>query len=316
MHSAHRYHAQMAEADVDPVLLRTFLSVRRHGNLTRAAEELFVTQPAVTRRLERLERALGFPVFERLGRALHATAAGEALVEEATAMVGAMDRLGESLRARRAGARGRLRVGASTTPGLYVLPAVLRAFEARHPEVDLTFVLENSHQVGERLVRNELDVGLVGAVPPHGSLRLDRLFEDEVVWYAAPTHPLAAGRGGRAPRDLAGTACFVREPGSATRRLVDAWLRRARARLGRTVCVACPEAAKRLARAGLGVAYGSARGLEGEGGAGLARVPVSGPRMPRPVFRAVHVDKRATRETDAFDRLLRETLAPRSPAPR
>jgi DNA-binding transcriptional LysR family regulator len=301
----------MSEWDADPALLRTFLAVRRHGNLTRAAEDLFVSQPAVSRRIERLEQSLGLSLFERLGKSLHLTEAGEALAREASALVGSVDRLAESVRARRTGTEGRLRLGASSTPGLYLLPRVLKAFQERFPEVDVRYSVENSLQIEEKIVRNDLDMGFVGAHLSHAALRLKPVLKDEVVWYAAQGHDLVAKRGLCGPRDVATATCFVRESGSATRRLVDAWLRRSRTRLTKTILISCPEAAKVLVRSGVGVSYMSEYGLEGEGGMGLRRLGMSGPRLIRPVYLVTHGDKRISPPMRAFLEIAAELLPKR-----
>ncbi len=279
--------------DVDPELLRTFLAVRRYGNLTRAAEVLYVSQPAVSRRMGRLERSLGIALIERLGKSFHLTEAGEVLAREAEALIGSVDRLAESVRSRRSGERGRIRVGASTTPGLYVIPAVLLRFQTLHPEVEVRYTVENSLRIEEKIVSNELDIGIVGAHLSHASLRLRRLFDDEIVFYAAVEHALA-GRRSIAPRELQREAAIIREAGSATRRDVDAWLRRVRVRFGREIEIGCPESAKALVRAGVGFSYMSALGLEGSGGAGLVRLPVTGMRVRRPLYLVQHADKRMT----------------------
>jgi DNA-binding transcriptional LysR family regulator len=297
----------MVEWDADPVLLRTFLAVRRRGTFTRAAEDLFVSQPAVSRRIERLERSLGLPLFERLGKSLHATEAGEALAREAAVLIGSADRLAETVRSRRSGEAGRLRIGASSTPGLYLLPRALRAFQERFPEVEIRYEVENSLQIEEKIVRNDLDMGFVGAHLSHAALRLKPVVEDEVVWYASDRHPLAA-KPPSSPRDLAGATWFVREAGSATRRLVDAWLRRSRTRPRRTVLISCPEAAKVLVRSGVGISYMSRYGLEGDGGAGLKRLALPGPRVTRSIHLVLHADKRVSPPMKAFLEIARDLL--------
>jgi DNA-binding transcriptional LysR family regulator len=285
--------------DADPDLLRTFLAVHRHGNLTRAAEDLFLSQPAVSRRVDRLERSLGLALFERLGKSLHLTEAGEALAREASALIGAAERLAEVVRARQAGEEGRLRVGASTTPGLYLLPPVLLRFRARHPKVALHYEVENSRHIEDRIVRNDLDLGFVGAHLTHAALRVTPVYRDRIVLYAAASHALARRRA-LAPRDLEDEVCVVREPGSATRRLVDGWMRRAKVRLRRTVEIRCPEAAKVLVRSGLGFSYMSASGLAGDGGAGLRALPIPAPKLRRPVFFVRHADKRVSSAMRSF----------------
>lgn len=299
LHSTHGYHAEMAEWSADPDLLRTFLAVHRHRNLTRAAEELFVTQPAVSRRIARLERALGVPLLERLGKTIHPTDAGDALAREASALIGSMERLAEAVRTRRSGDRGRIRVGASTTPGLYLLPAVLLRYRERHPDVEVQYSIENSVRIEERLVRNDLDIGFVGASLTRPAVTTRPILADEIVVYASADHALAR-RHTIAPRDLEGEVWITREPGSATRGLVDAWLRRNRVRLGRTIEIGCPEAAKVLVRSGLGIAYMSRLGLEGEGGVGLSRLRVRGLGLTRPVFLALHGGKRLSSAMQSF----------------
>jgi DNA-binding transcriptional LysR family regulator len=289
----------MDEWDADPDLLRTFLAVRRHGDMTRAAAELFLSQPAVSRRIGRLEKSLGLPLFERLGKALHPTEAGEALAREAVALIGSAARLAEVVRARQSGEEGRLRVGASTTPGLYLLPKVLLRFQKRYPRVNVQYTVENSLHIEEKIVRNDIDLGFVGAHLTHAALRMRTVFRDEIVFYAASSHPLAQRRT-VAARDVERTLCIVREPGSATRRLVDAWLRRSRSRLTRTLEIGCPEAAKVLVRSGLGISYASAAALQGTGGAGLARLAVAGMSIERPISLVLHAEKRLSPVMSAF----------------
>ena len=282
----------------DPELLRTLLAVRQHRNLTRAADELFVSQPAVSRRLERLERSLGLRLFERLGKTLGITDAGEALAAEAVTLLGSLDRIAEAMHARRTGEHGKIRVGASSTPGLYLLPRVVQAFRRRFPRVALQYTVENSLRIEERLVRNELDVGFTGAHLTHAALRLRQLCEDEIVLYAARSDPLAR-RKGIVARELEDQRCLVREAGSATRALVDRWLRRSGATLRDTVEVGCPEAARVLVRAGMGFSYTSLTALKAHG-AGVKRLDVAGLRLVRPIHIAMHVDKHVSAPMQAF----------------
>jgi DNA-binding transcriptional LysR family regulator len=312
LHCAHGYDAAMAEWSTDPDLLRTFLAVHRHRNLTRAAEELFVTQPAVSRRLARLERALGVSLIERLGKALHPTEAGNALAAEAAALIGSMERLAETVRARRSGQRGSVRIGASTTPGLYHLPPVLVRYRERHPEVEVSYCVENSVSIEEKLIRNDLDLGFVGGALHRSGLRSQKVLQDEVVCYAAASHPLAGHQ--VTPDELRREICVVREAGSATRGLLERRLQRARVRLGATVEIGCPEAAKVLVRARVGFSYISRSGLRGELGAGLQQLEVAGLPLARPIYLAWHAGKQWSPALRAFLELAATMLG--SPATR
>lgn len=282
----------------DPELLRTFLAVREHRNLTRAAEVLYLSQPAVSRRLERLERELGLRLFERLGKVLRITEAGEALATETATLLGSLERIAETMRARRAGEHGLIRVGASSTPGLYLLPRVVRAYRRRFPDVAVQYTVENSLRIEERVVRNELDVGFTGAHLTHSALRLQRLCTDEIVFYAAHGHPLAR-RPSLPARALEDEPFLVREAGSATRLLVDRWLQGVGVRLRQTVEMGCPEAARVLVREGMGLAYTSVAALRTDG-ARLRRLDVAGMRLVRPIHVAMHADKHVSAPLQAL----------------
>jgi DNA-binding transcriptional LysR family regulator len=180
-----------AEDRMDPKLLKTFLSVRRHASFTEAAREEFLTQPAVSRRIRQLETELGVRLFEQLGKSLRLTDAGRVLAAEAEKLLGSIERSAEAVRAVRSVEHGSLRIGASSTPGFYLLPRIVGRFHRRFPGVDIGYAVENSLGIEERIVRNELDVGFVGAHLAHEDLRLEQVAEDEVVCFAHPSHPLA-----------------------------------------------------------------------------------------------------------------------------
>ncbi|MHC4729076.1 MAG: LysR family transcriptional regulator, partial [Planctomycetota bacterium] len=157
---------------MNPHHLRTFLAVRKHLNYTHAAQDLFLSQPAVSRQVRQLERELGVRLFEQIGKSLHPTDAGETLTREAEKILGALERTAEAVRAHRSAEHGSLRVGASTTPGFYLLPGLLGRFHARYPRVDLRYAVENSLRIEQMIVRNELDLGFVGAHLAHDDLDL------------------------------------------------------------------------------------------------------------------------------------------------
>src|SRR4030067_941170 len=110
---------------------RTVLSVRKHRNYTRAAEEVSLTQPAVSRQVRQLEEKLGVRLFEQIGKTLHPTDAGETLAVEAEKLLGAMERTAEAVRSHRSAERGSIRIGASTTPGVYALADLLEEYPRR-----------------------------------------------------------------------------------------------------------------------------------------------------------------------------------------
>ncbi len=294
---------------MNPRHLRTFLAVRKHLNYTRAAEEVFLSQPAVSRQMRQLEGDLGVSLFEQIGKSLHLTDAGRTLAPEAEKLLGAMERATEAVRAHRSPEQGTLRVGASTTPGLYLLPDLLGRFHRRHPQVALRYSVENSLSIERMIVGNELDLGFVGAHLTNRDLVLKPVVEDEIVCYAHPAHRLARKRR-VAVSDLDGETWVLREKGSATRQLFESWLAAKGGRIGPAIELHCPEAAKILIAAGVGFSFMSLNGLKDEFRARrLKRVRLSGLNLTRPIYLVHHADKHASPVMETFLEMVQAGLA-------
>jgi len=285
---------------MDPNHLRTFLAVAERLNYTRAAEELFLSQPAVSRQIRKLEQGLGVLLFEQIGKSLHLTDAGRTLAREADRILGSMERAAEVVRAHRSAERGRLRIGASTTPGLYLLPEVLGRFHSRFPDVELRYTVENSLRVEQKIIRNELDLGFVGARISNDDLRVEPVVDDEIVCFSSVSHPASRKRR-IAPRSLGKEIWVVREKGSATRRLFESWLSDSGGEVGRMIELASPEAIKSLVASGIGLSCMSVHGIRDEIRAKRFRkLPVTGLRLKRPICLVRHADKHASPVMKAF----------------
>lgn len=272
-----------------PSWLATFLAVAEHLNYTRAAEALFITQPAVSRQMQALQRATGVRLIEQVGKSLALTDAGRAFLREAQRLRGDLARAGEVLQDVRAGSAGRLRLGASTTPGLYIVPPALGSFLRSRPKVELVFRIANTLAIEEALLRNELDVGFVGGHLAHAELSGETLVGDEVLVYAAKSHPLARARRVR-PEQLVEQTFIMREAGSATRRAFEAWLGGRGLALSRVIELSCPEGIKRLVASGMGVAINSCQGLPARGG-DFKQLQVPGLDIRRRLLIVKHKDK-------------------------
>jgi len=309
MHNINHYHANYFGYPMNPHHLRTFLAVRKHLNYTRAAAEVFLTQPAVSRQVRQLEEELGVRLFERIGKSLHLTDAGQTLAGEAEKLLGAMERTAEAVRSHRSAERGSVRVGASTTPGFYLLPDLLGRFHRRFPKVALHYTVENSLRIEQMIVRNELDLGFVGAHLSSEDLVLKPLLEDEIVCFAAPSHPLAKVRH-IAPDSLEEELWIIREKGSATRRLFEDWLSSRKGTIRKTIELTCPETCKALVHAGIGLSFMSVLGLRSELRARrLVRLPVTGMSLKRPIFLAMHSGKRNSPVMETFLQIVESALS-------
>src|SRR6266542_201315 len=233
--------------------LRTFVAVAELRHFARAAGLCNLSQPAVSHQIALLEQELGTRLLNRTARRVSLTVGGEVLLEEARRILGAVDRAHERMQEVARGAVGRIRLGATPTPGLYVLPALLAQYRAQHGTYDLTLEVAPAHTLAERVAANDLDMALVAGSFSAGELRSRTLVRDEFALIAPLASPLARAKDIK-PRRLETEAWVLREDGSDTRRQVITWWHRHRIAPARTSTFNGPDAVKRAVSAGLGIA--------------------------------------------------------------
>jgi DNA-binding transcriptional LysR family regulator len=204
--------------------LAVFHAVAQTGSMTLGAERLDISQPAVSKQVQELESALRVHLFDRIGRRVHLSQAGEILADYARRLFALAHEAEEAMADVRAAGRGRLLIGASTTIGAYLLPGVLAEFWRRHPRVELLVQIENTEQVHRRLAGHELDVGLTEGFVEEEDLDAEVFYRDELVVIAPPDHPLA-GIPQVSLRAVQKEPFILREPGSGTRLPVSVILR-------------------------------------------------------------------------------------------
>lgn len=285
--------------DLNPALLRTYLSVSRHLSHTRAAEELALSQPAVSRQIQRLEREIGTRLIEQIGKNLHLTPAGEMLVHEAERLLGEGERLVERVRAEAGPTRGTLRVGASTTPGFHVLPPVIGRFHTQYPDVELHYEVTNTQRIERALLNNDLDLGFVGRRPGNPDLVAELWIEDDIVVFASENHPLSA-LSTVEPIELTQHLAVTREHGSATRELFECELADRGIELTRRLEVQCPELIRTLVASGLGFSYFSRRGLERDPVDPRVRILPVAVDLKRPILIVRHKKKHLAPTMEEF----------------
>ncbi|MBI4609607.1 MAG: LysR family transcriptional regulator [Candidatus Rokubacteria bacterium] len=241
-----------------------FVAVARARSFRRGAESLHLTQPALSQHVKELEAELGTRLFDRLGRTVALTEAGRLLQEHAlrlfATLQGARDAIGELQGLR----RGSLLIGGSTTPGIYVLPRLIAAFQTRYPAIQVSLRIANSRVIEERVRANELDLGVVGGhVLGPGERCLTAGLLDELMLIVPPKHPWAR-RGSIPPGNLTGERLLMREEGSATRQVTERALGQAGIRFSVAMELDHTEAIKEAVMAGLGVAFVSVHAIRGE----------------------------------------------------
>src|SRR5437899_6054619 len=289
--------------------LEVFLAVAREKSFSRAATRIHSSQPTLSEHVSELEGELGKKLFFRQGRGREVTMteAGRVFEQYAAAAVSAVEGARQALADLVGLAHGSLLIGASTTPGLYVVPGLVAAFRAKYPGVDLKLQIANSQAIEGRVRERELDLGIVGghAVSP-GEECLAAGMLDELVLVVAPGHVWAKRRN-IAPESLADESLLVREEGSATRSVAERALQRAGVRFRVAMELDHTEAIKQGVMAGLGVAFVSIYAVRGEVATGRLRaLRLRGIQVQRHFHVIHHEARRVTASARAFMELLEE----------
>jgi DNA-binding transcriptional LysR family regulator len=235
--------------------LQVFHAVAKHLSFTKAAETLFMTQPAVTFQIKQLEEHLNTRLFDRAQGRIALTPAGQVALEYAERILQLSAELDTRLKEMSGHAAGPLVIGASMTIGEYVLPRLIGEFKARFPAVVPALFVGNSEAVQERVAERSLDLGFIESGSPLSSLQSEVCCEDELQVVCAPSHPLAS-EAFAPPGSLAQHPYISREPGSGTRAVIDRYLQQAgiAAEMNVVVELGSPEAIKGLVATGLGFA--------------------------------------------------------------
>lgn len=242
--------------------LQVFESVARHLNHSRAAAELFLSQPAVSMQIKQAESAVGMPLFEQTGKKLHLTAAGEELLHYARAMLQLMDEMESVFDEMKGLERGHLNIAVVSTAN-YFMPQLLAKFIKAHPKIQVSLSVANRDAVIKQLSDNTADLAIMGQPPQGADMRAEAFMENPLVVIAAPNHPLARSKK-ILPKQLASETFLLREQGSGTRGVVERYFASHKLALPAHMEMDTNEAIKQSVQAGMGIGIISRHGIEME----------------------------------------------------
>lgn len=281
------------------VHLQTLRAVARHGSFSRAAREIHLTQPAVSMQVRQLERALGLPLLERVGKRAFPTKAGEVLLAHAGRALRELEAGVEVVQQLRGIVAGRVRLGTSASFSIYLLPPALRRFRARYPKTELTVVAGNAPEIARAVVQNELDVGIVSLPVRERELAVSAFHRHELVAIAPPDRRWRRGQRVKAA-ELAGEPLILFEQGATLRRVIDEWFQRAGVAPASPMSLNNTEAIKKLVESGLGLSVTSWFSVEDE----VRARKLTAARLEPPLYRDIGVilrkDKPRTPVLEAF----------------
>jgi LysR family transcriptional regulator, low CO2-responsive transcriptional regulator len=238
----------------DTTRMRLLVEIQNRGSLSAAAQAIGIGQPSASQHLRLLEAAAGQRLVERTGRGSRLTEAGQVLAARAAQALDTLGAAEEELGELAGLQTGTIRLGASTVPGVYLLPDTLGCFRRDFPGVTIEVEIASSAEILRRLLAGEVQLGIVGADEADERIQLQPFLDDELVGIAKPgLLPLVDGK--VKPSELRGQLLLTREQGSSSQRFVERELAAANARPLRSWELGATEAIKRAAREGLGIAF-------------------------------------------------------------
>ena len=259
--------------------LETFCRVADLKSFSKAADDLFLTQPTVSGHILSLEHSLSLRLFDRTGREVRLTKAGEVFLRYASKILSSRKDLLNALSEFSQGIRGELSLGASTIPGEYLLPKLMGHFKKEHPHFTLSLKIADTKEVAQLVLEGDVEYGMIGGKLNHNFLHYEKYEEDEIIVVAPSGHPLTKKKKADLT-DLLKEPWIIREEGSGTQMAVEKALRKKGMSLKQFNVVmemGSTSAVKEGVKAGLGLAFISKRAVEEELKQGLfSRIHVEG----------------------------------------
>jgi len=290
--------------------IETFVRVASLKSFSKAAEDLFLTQPTVSGHILTLEKLLSIRLFDRTGREVRLTKAGETFNRFALKILTSRKELINSLSEFSQGIRGELSLGASTIPGEYILPKLMGEFKKDYPHFTLSLKIGDTREIIRHILEGFVELGFTGAKMNHPSLQHEKYTEDEIIVVCPPGHPLLRKKRVEL-RDLMSQPWIIREEGSGTQMVVEKALRKHGKSLQQFHIVmemGNTSSLKEGVKAGLGLAFISKRAVEDELQRGLLEgICVEGmDSILRPIYIVTYRGRTLSPIGTAFLRFLRK----------
>lgn len=251
--------------------LEAFVKIAELKSFSKAAEELFLTQPTVSKQIIDLENYFKIKLFDRTKRSVSLTRAGDLLLRYAKAFISLKKEMVEAIDAFKGLKAGSILVGASSIPGIYIIPQALNIFKQKYDGIKVKLIVSDSKEIIGKMEHGEIDIGFVGAKDVSKNLNYKKLFDDTIVIAAPKSFP-----GSVAIKDLKDYPIIIREAGSGTRDCFDSALRRLHIDITDSLKVVAEltdtEAIKEAVKHGLGMTYISSMAIESEVKKGAVKI--------------------------------------------
>jgi LysR family transcriptional regulator, low CO2-responsive transcriptional regulator len=231
--------------------LKVFEAAARHGSFTRAAEELFLTQPTISMQIKQLTKSVGLPLFEQVGKRLYLTEAGRELFATCRQIFETMDKFQMTIANLKGLKQGQLKLAVITT-AKYIIPRLLGPFCQLYPGIDISLQVTNHELILDRMMNNLDDIYIMSQIPDHFDVNFQPFLENPLVVFAPANHPLAKEK--NIPIERLGEERFImREPGSGTRSAVQTLFEKHGVKVKVKLELGSNEAIKQAIAGGLGI---------------------------------------------------------------
>jgi len=285
--------------------LQCFSAVARNLSYTKAADELHLTQPAVSMQIRQLEQQAGLALTEQLGKKVHLTEAGEEVFRYARSILQQVDEMDDVLDKLKGFAGGRLHIAAISSAN-YFAPRLLGTFHQRFPDVNVSIETTNQAAVVKLVSENEVDMAIMGQPPSESHLEALEFMDNPLIIVAPPEHRLAA-RKRIALKELEKEIFLIREPGSGTRGAMQRFFREQKLKLTTGMEMGSLSGIKQGVQAGLGLGLLPRGAVQVELGLGnLVELKVKGLPIQRHWYVVLHKGKRLSVAAEEFKSLLTE----------
>lgn len=243
--------------------LRVFYEVATKLNMTEVANQLFISQPAISQTIRELENDFGIQFFDRIGKKLYLTHEGDVFLTYARRILNLYDDCFKTLKETNELKNGKLRIGASTTIGIYILPEIIGKFYKEHKDIEVSIVIENTKIIADMILKNQLDFAFVEGPVFTEEIIKEFFCNDELVFITPPHHPWAACDEIEL-KQIENSKIIMREQGSGTREVFEEALKEFDVNFALKFELGNTEAIKKAVEADLGVSCISLRCVDKE----------------------------------------------------
>jgi DNA-binding transcriptional LysR family regulator len=283
--------------------LQCFSAVARNLSFTKAADELHLTQPAVSMQIRQLEQQAGLPLTEQFGKKIHLTEAGEEVYRYARSILQQVDEMDDVLDQLKGFSGGRLRIAAISSAN-YFTPRLLGTFHQRYPDVSVSMNVTNQKAVLRLVLDNEVDMAIMGQPPSDARIEAIPFMENPLIIVAPPDHRLAKRKRIQL-KELEKEVFLIREPGSGTRGAMERFFRQQKLKLTPGMGMGSLSSIKQGVQAKLGLAMLPRNAVRNELQYGqLVELKIRGLPIERHWYVVLHKGKRLSGAAEQFRRLL------------